>query len=63
MCFEARGFILRETVAYTVWYVLHVSVRAVWWIGGCVPADQTAHADARKSYRTAYTTVSLRVNR
>jgi hypothetical protein len=25
-CFESRGFILRETVVYAVWHVLHGSV-------------------------------------
>ena len=35
-CFEPRGFIIRERVIYTVWYVSHVSVWAVWWVGECV---------------------------
>ena len=32
-CFEPHGFILRDTIVYAVWYVLHALVWAVWWIG------------------------------
>ena len=37
-CFELRGFILRTKLCcYAVWYVLHVSVWAVWWVGESFP--------------------------
>jgi hypothetical protein len=64
-CFEPRGFILRETAVYAVWYVLHASVLAFWWVGEGVrepPLHRTAHIDACKTYHTAHTTVSLRMN-
>jgi hypothetical protein len=35
ICFEPCGFILRETVVYAVWYVLHATVWAIWWIEEC----------------------------
>ena len=63
--FEPRWIILRETVVYAVRYVLHASVLAVWWIGESrthSPVHHTANNDAYKAYRTAYTTVSLRMN-
>jgi hypothetical protein len=63
--FEPRGFILRDTVVYGVWYVLHASVCAVWWIGESrtqSPIHQTANINERETYHTAYTTVSLRMN-
>jgi len=44
-CFELRGFILRETVLYAVWLVLHTHY----------PAHQIAHTDACKSYHATYT--------
>ena len=55
--FEPLGFILKDTVVYAVRCVLQTSVWAVRWA-----EDQTARTDARKTYRTAYTTVSLTIN-
>jgi len=31
ICLEPRVFVLRETVVYAVWFVLHAPVCAVWW--------------------------------
>jgi len=56
-CFEPLGLILRETVVYAVWCILHVWVSAVWRIVECVrdtlPVHQTAHTDACKTHNTA----------
>ena len=46
---EHRWFILRETAVYAVWYDLHASVWAVWWVGECIrkPRGSKHVADIR----------------
>ena len=64
-CFDPYGFILRDKVLYALEYVLHASVLAVWWICEGVrepPLHQTANTDACKTYSTACTTFSLKMN-
>jgi hypothetical protein len=55
-----------ETVLYAVWYVVHVSVLAVWQAGDCV-RDSPIHRllttmHVKHMYNTAFTTVTLRMN-
>ena len=51
---------------YAARYILQATMLAVWWRGGRrtpSPTHQNANTDACKTYHTAYTAVSLRMNR
>ena len=51
--FEPRSFILRERAVYALFCFI------VFYMHRC---EQTAYTDACKTYHTAHTTVSLRMN-
>jgi len=52
-CFEPRRFILRKTAVHALFCSI------VFYMHLC---EHSAHTDACKTYHTAYTTVSLRMN-